>query len=256
MDVHWWVVRCQWCHKSNQIKKHMCGPEPHVPHACGDITKEPLEDVGSPKSGDFHVDDSLENPKSAMPKARKNLGKVRVRVAWPTAGGQNVLWFWWRITTMPFPCSCFFACRFHVGARRAQKTSRVHFRSIRITFPLLCGTCSYHTYRRSRTCSNPKIVVLLDFRQAGNGGTQGTFGKFRWGTVVHCTRSCGPAFGGAHQQAGCMRTRMRTGPPARRAGGRWAAAQWRIVTLLVAQAEGRRAQQLGERAVRWGDGGR
>ena len=30
----------------------------------------------------------------------------------------------------------------------------------------------------------------------------------------------------------------------------------RTVTLLVAQAEGRRAQQLGERAVRWGDGGR
>ena len=32
-------------------------------------------------------------------------------------------------------------------------------------------------------------------------------------------------------------------------------AQWRTVTLLVAQVEGRRGQQLGERA-RWGDGGR
>ena len=36
-----------------------------------------------------------------------------------------------------------FACRFHVGVRRAQTNSRVVFRTIRLTCPLLITACPY-----------------------------------------------------------------------------------------------------------------
>ena len=65
-----------------------------------------------------------------------------------------------------------FSCRFFFGVRRAQTSSRVNIRTIRLTCPLVPTICSFflahlptYTYficGRSQKCSNRMLYVLLE----------------------------------------------------------------------------------------------
>ena len=146
--------------KSKQ-KKHTSGPEPHVPHAGGDITKEPLEDVGSPKSEDFSCRRFHGTFLNLRCLKQEKTWKVRVRVAWPGAGGQKCLRFWWRITTIPFPCSCFLLVAF-TWAREGHRKHR-EFTSKASESLLHCSTELVPTIFTGA----PTYAVIPIFRTSG-----------------------------------------------------------------------------------------
>ena len=72
----------------------------------------------------------------------------------------SLLWFP-HSRTRSFTNVCF-TCRFYMGVRRAQTSSRVNFRTIRLTCPLLLTRTYLQTY--PCFCSSCFHYVLLEFQ--------------------------------------------------------------------------------------------